>query len=113
MAKLERTFAENMQKFQKHLHVVQLLMIPHCLLGNITNSFCSWIKFSSRKLQNIIHSVPSQAYEPVDDTDKDEYIMAGGIIDADLGARDTSSETQAEIEGAAQKDACRPIYKAT
>jgi len=63
--------------------------------------------FSSRKLQTNIPSVPSQAYEPADDTDKeDEYVTAGdSIIDADLGARDTSSETQeAEVEGAAQKD---------
>ena len=63
--------------------------------------------FSSRKLQTNIPSVPSQAYEPADDTDKeDEYVTAGdNIIDADLGARNTSSETQeAEVEGAAQKD---------
>ena len=51
--------------------------------------------------------MPSQAYEPADDTDKqDEYVMAGdNIIDVDLRARNTSSETQeAEVEGAAQKD---------
>jgi len=51
--------------------------------------------FSSRKLQTNIPSVLSQAYEPADDTDKgDEYVMAGDIINADLGARNTSSETQ-------------------
>ena len=34
--------------------------------------------FSSRKLQTNIPSVPSQAYEPADDTDKeDEYVMDG------------------------------------
>jgi hypothetical protein len=43
--------------------------------------------FSSRKLQTNIPSVPSQAYEPADDTDKeDEYVMAGdNRIDAVLG----------------------------
>ena len=63
--------------------------------------------FSSRKLQTNIPSVPSQAYEPADDTDKeDEYVMAGdNVSDADLVARNASSETQeSEVEGAAQKD---------
>jgi hypothetical protein len=62
--------------------------------------------FSSRKLQTNIPSVPSQTYEPADYTYKeDEYVMAGDIIDAELGARNSSTETrEAEIEGAAQKD---------
>jgi hypothetical protein len=63
--------------------------------------------FSSRRMQTNIPSVPSQVYEPAGDTDKeDEYVMAGdNIIDVDLGARNTSSETQeAEVEGASQED---------
>ena len=48
--------------------------------------------------------MPIQPYEPADDTDKDEYVMAGdNVIDAELVARNTSSETQeSEVEGAAQ-----------
>jgi hypothetical protein len=62
--------------------------------------------FSSTKLQTNIPSVPSQTYEPTDDTDKeDEYVMAGDNM---IDARNTSSETQeAEVEGASQKDSTR------
>jgi len=63
--------------------------------------------FSSRKLQTNIPSVPSQASESADDNNQeDEYGMADdSVVDADLGVRDTSGDTQeAEFIGAAQKD---------
>jgi hypothetical protein len=49
---------------------------------------------SPRKLQTSIPSVPSEAYELTDDTDKEgRHVMAGDIIDAELGVRNTSSVT--------------------
>jgi len=75
---------------------VKLLTIPQSAWKYYKELLFLVDVFSSRKLQTSIPSVPSQASEPADDSNKgDEYGMADySIIDVDLEVSNTSGDTQ-------------------
>ena len=101
-------FAENTRKFQTKLQVLKLLTIHRNLLGNITNTFCSWstcfllenrkpvsLLCQAKLLSQLTTVIKKMNTEWADDS----------IVDLDREVSNTSGDTQeAEVVSAAQKD---------